>query len=90
MSYPEMPPFDGEQYQKYGISEGEKIDLGRRFCYHPPNEDQIRRFHRLTAIASKLGEMVMDFCPDSREKSLALTKLEEGVMWAKAAIARYE
>ena len=29
-------------------------------------------------------------CPDSREKSLAITKIEESVMWANAAIARRE
>lgn len=29
-------------------------------------------------------------CPESREKSLALTKVEEAVMWANAAIARRE
>lgn len=28
--------------------------------------------------------------PDSREKSLALTHLEDAVMWANAAIARNE
>lgn len=27
-------------------------------------------------------------CPDSREKSLAMTKLEECSMWANASIAR--
>ena len=29
-------------------------------------------------------------CPESREKSLAFTKLEECIMWANAAIARNE
>ena len=27
-------------------------------------------------------------CPESREASLAITKLEEAIMWANAAIAR--
>ena len=34
--------------------------------------------------------MLVDECPDSRELSVALTKLEEAVMWANAAIARNE
>lgn len=29
-------------------------------------------------------------CPESREKSLAFTKLEECIMWANAAIFRNE
>ena len=34
--------------------------------------------------------LLNDLCPDSREKSLAMTKLEECVMWANASIARNE
>lgn len=29
-----------------------------------------------------------NLCPDSRELSLAITKLEEAIMWANASIAR--
>jgi len=33
---------------------------------------------------------VLQVAPDSRERSLALTKIEEAVFWANAAIAREE
>lgn len=33
---------------------------------------------------------LLGICPDSRELSTALTKLEEAVFWANAAIARNE
>jgi hypothetical protein len=33
-------------------------------------------------------DVIDNNCPDSREKSLAMTNLEQAVMWANAAIAR--
>jgi hypothetical protein len=38
----------------------------------------------------ELAEEITRSCPECREKSLALTKVEEAVMWANAAIARHE
>lgn len=34
--------------------------------------------------------MVDELCPESRERSLAFTKIDEAVMWANASIARNE
>lgn len=33
---------------------------------------------------------IAEFTPTSREQELALTKLEEAIMWANASIARNE
>lgn len=40
--------------------------------------------------AKELALLVDELCPEGREKSLAITKIEESVMWANAAIARGE
>ena len=40
--------------------------------------------------AKDLAYLIEEFCPDSREKSLAITNLEQFVMWANASIARNE
>ena len=37
--------------------------------------------------ARELAEIIDDACPDSREKSLALTNLQQATMWANASIA---
>ena len=37
-----------------------------------------------------MARTILKLTPQSRERSLALTKLEEAVMWANAAIARNE
>jgi hypothetical protein len=36
------------------------------------------------------AQFVDRICPDGREKSTAITKLEEAMFWANAAIARQE
>jgi hypothetical protein len=65
-------------------------ELHRRFSYHPPKNDQPRRYEQIRDHGRALAELVDLECPESREKSLALTKIEESVMWANAAIARRE
>lgn len=68
----------------------EEVDLRRRFTYHPPTAGQPERYERLRAGGLELARLIDGDCPDSREKSLAITHLEQAVMWANAAIARNE
>lgn len=68
----------------------EFIDLENRFTYHPPTEAQAARYESIRHNAKSLGSYLCAHCPPSRELSLAITKLEECVMWANAAIARNE
>lgn len=70
------------------LSSTEKEELSTRFTYHPPTEEQRIKYETLRPIAKDFAASVMALCPDSRERSLALTHIEEAVMWANAAIAR--
>jgi hypothetical protein len=65
-------------------------DIENRFTYHAPKGDQPVRYESIRTATKDLAYMIEAACPDSRERSLALTKLEEAVMWANAAIARNE
>lgn len=65
-------------------------DLENRFTYHQPKADQASRYEQLRRMALDLAMEINLHCPESREKSLAFTKLEEAVMWANASIARNE
>lgn len=67
-----------------------KTDILNNFIYHAPKGDQTKRYEDLRSKAREFAMLIADSCPDSREKSLAMTKLEEAVMWANAAIARNE
>jgi hypothetical protein len=63
-------------------------DLDNRFTYHAPTADQPALYEAVRAVAKEAAEFYNDHCPEGREKSLAITHLEEAVFWANAAIAR--
>ena len=65
-------------------------DIEKNFSYHASKEGQAERYERIRYKAKMLAAYINDNCPDSREKSLAFTNLEEAVMWANASIARNE
>ena len=71
-----------------GDSTTDKIE--KAFTYHPPKDGQPERYTRLRDAAKDLALLIHDLTPYSREQSLALTNLEQAVMWANAAIARNE
>lgn len=64
--------------------------IKNNFRYHAPREGQADKYNALRSKAKELAELINDLCPDSREKSVALTELETSVMWANASIARNE
>ena len=64
------------------------LNLDNIYKYHSPKEGQNEQYKALRAKAKELAEMIMEFCPASREQSVAFTNLETAVMWANAAIAR--
>jgi uncharacterized membrane protein len=72
---------NGQEIQEY---------LDRSFVYHVPKDDQTERYQALRAKARELAYLVIHSCPSSRETSLALTNLEQAILWANAAIARNE
>ncbi len=64
-------------------------DLETRFAFHPATTDERREAHQAIRdacldLALKINEAI----PDGREKSLAITHLEETMFWGNAAIAR--
>ena len=64
--------------------------LDNNFTYHPPKGTQQERYENLRAMAKVLATEIMESSKESREQSLAITKLEEAIFWANAAIARNE
>ena len=64
--------------------------IEKNFAYHPPIDNQGLRYAHLRAIAKDFAHILVRACPESRELSMALSHLEETVMWANASIARNE
>lgn len=67
-----------------------KNQIENNFKYHAPKEGQPEKYESIRQVAKILATTIDKLCPDSREKSLAMTNLEQAVMWANAAIARNE
>lgn len=63
------------------------FDVDNVFTYHKPFGNQPQRYEQIREAAKDLAKVVHAHCPESREKSLALTNLQQAVMWANAAIA---
>lgn len=58
------------------------------FTYHSPTPDQIPKFLAIRSEAKSLAHLIDALVPDGREKSLALTALDQVVWSANAGIAR--
>lgn len=63
-------------------------DLANRFEYHKPNLVRIDAHERTREVFFGLAQFIEAVCPSGRETALAITKLEEAMFWANAAIAR--
>lgn len=70
------------------LTQEQHDELETRFTYVAPTEGQIPKFQKIRHDALELARVISDSTPPCREQSLAITKLEEAVMWANAAIAR--
>ena len=59
----------------------------KAFQYYPPQPHTKAAYEKLHAAFADIALLVQDLCPESREKSLAITHLQDGRMCANAAIA---
>ena len=64
-----------------------KVTLQHTYTYHPPFGTQQERYLKIRAGALAFATLVSENTPPSREQSVALTRIQELVFWANAAIA---
>jgi hypothetical protein len=79
-----------EGMKTYPITDRVEEQIEKAFTYHAPKEGQPPRYVALRDEAKALAVKIARHTPPGREQSIAMTKLEEAVMWANAAIARNE
>jgi len=63
-------------------------ELDTIFRYSAPTQEHRDKFEKLNKIMLEFANAINELCPDSREKSLAITKLDECRFFANAAIVR--
>lgn len=91
-----MPNYDTDQDKNVGMTPMAAV---RRPTAHetvehnmtnhaPTGPTMIEDFESLRRAAKLFAHTVVDVCPDTRERSLALTNAEQALMWAVASIAR--
>lgn len=81
---------DSKLFKNNNIDERLTKQIENNFQYHAPKRTQQERYHRLRERAKELAHEINKLCPNSREKSLALTHLEDAIYSANASIARNE
>jgi hypothetical protein len=64
-------------------------DLHNRFAFHPADEITGPIHAEVRDRCYALAVVLSGLMPLSREASLCITRLEESMMWANAAIARH-
>lgn len=63
-------------------------EIRDRFARRAADDGQWPRLEAIRCTALLLALDLADMCPPCRELSLAVTSLEEAVMWASAAVLR--
>ena len=71
----------------YGNDERQQKILDNMFTYHAPKGDQTDRYMMIREHARSMAELIVHACPPSRERSMALTRLQECAMFSNASIA---
>jgi hypothetical protein len=74
----------------YLVSAEQMALLERVFEWNPPRAGQLERYEALRAQARAVAYRMLVWCPESRERELALLSLEHALTWATKAIARNE
>lgn len=64
-------------------------DIENRFAFHAATDEEKRDAHTsVRQHCRELADFLNEKLPEGREKSVVMTKLEEVMFWANAAVAR--
>lgn len=63
-------------------------EIDKRFRFHKMSDETKSKSEKTSDAIRCLADTIDLYCPESREKSLALTHLEECMFWANASLAR--
>ena len=70
------------------LTEFDRVDIARRFDFNPISGEAVIAMRDIRAGCKNLATFILDNLSDCRERSLALTHLEEVMFFANAGVAR--
>lgn len=67
----------------------DREEIDNRFGYHPPRSQKRVGQHQVARnLFRNIAMSLVDLLPEGREKRTCITRLEEAMFWANAALAR--
>ncbi len=91
-------PIWNEKLQKWGYHYYEEVfdftwlgirrdmPIDKPFAYHKPSDTGLNKINELRLAFSEVKAIIEANCPESRQRSVALTELETSAMWAIKAV----
>ena len=63
-----------------------RMPIDKPYAYHKPSDDGLDKINRLREHFSEGEKLIREVCPESRQKSIAITNNEQTAMWAIKAV----
>jgi hypothetical protein len=60
--------------------------IDKPYAYHKPSADGMDKINRLREHFSETERLILEVCPNSRHRSVAITNNEQTAMWAIKAV----
>lgn len=65
-----------------------RAEVENNFSYHRVSPEIAAKMAELRAKFKALAHEILDVCPETRERTLGVTHLEEAMMWTIGSLAR--
>lgn len=65
-------------------------EVNNRFTYHPPTPEKTPVYNQLMKQGKEVANTILREVPEGRERSIALTKIEEAVLWAAKGLSKQD
>jgi len=62
------------------------MPIDKPFAYHKPSPVGLEKINNLREQFSMTKRAIEEICPESRQRSVAITELETAAMWAIKAV----
>lgn len=62
------------------------MPIDKPYAYHKPSSDGLDKINKLREKFSEVEALIKEVCPDSRQRSIAITNNEQTAMWAIKAV----